>query len=106
MKPTNPQRGYYRGVVLPRCYKHFCEHPDKLLRIVVKALETRAKSGWLTEEFIHETFKMYFKMETTSGKGNKQEMVDYTDDIREFIWDDGKGIDVPPANEPPINQGE
>jgi len=99
-KITRDQQEYYQGVVIPIALEYFCKHPDKLLRLAMKALEDKTSSYWLTEQFIHEVFKIYFKMETTSLKGDKDKMTKFIDDVRELMWD--FEIDVPPANQPPM----
>lgn len=100
MKITPEQRKYYFGVVVKAAAKYYEENQIDLIRDIIKAVKADC-----SPEFIHTLFEMMFELKTVSSSQDKELMIKFTDDIREHFWHE-YGCDIPPANEPPINQGE
>lgn len=98
-QPSDDQRGYYWGVVLPTIQEHFKKEGNFIkeqdLHEAIK--EVVAKEEGLSVEKVNPiTGEVYKKPITISNAGNKKEVLLYIDAVIRFAA--GYGIEVPEAN--------
>jgi hypothetical protein len=98
--PSDNQRGYYWGVVLPTIQKHFKKEGNfiaeqDLHEAIKDAIEDQ--EGLKTEKVNPITGEIYQAKITISNAGNKADVVKYIDAVIRFAA--GYGIDIPHAPE-------
>lgn len=98
--PSDNQRGYYWGVVLPTIQEHFKKEGNfiaqqDLHEVIKDAIEDQ--EGLKTEKVNPITGEIYQAKITISNAGNKADVAKYIDAVIRFAA--GYGIDIPDAPE-------
>jgi len=97
--PSDPQRGYYFGIILPTIQDHFKKNGN-FMKIVDLDEAIRAtiedEEGLKTEKVNPITGEVYQARLTMSNAGNKADVAKYVDAV--IRWAAGYGIDIPPAS--------
>lgn len=97
--PSDEQRGYYRGVVLPTIQEHYKKQgnfmkEDELHEAIKNCLKD--EEGIISERINPITGEVYKTMITTSNAGNKKEVAQFIDAV--IRWAATEGIYIPEAN--------
>lgn len=97
--PSDEQRGYYWGIVIPTIQEHFKKEgnfiPQQDLHEAIKdAIEDQ--EGLKTEKVNPITGEIYQARLTISNAGNKADVAKYIDAVIRFAA--GYGIEIPEAN--------